>query len=299
MVSHRAHGGRDPAVHGPARPSALRPDQTLHAPTQDSDGTRATRRHVTPRCAAWPGSCTNRLGDRDGGSPTTARHDRDMVSHRAHGGRDPAVHGPAHPSALCPDQTLPAPTQDSDGTEATRRHVTPRSAARPGSCTYRLGDPDGGPSTNAWYDYDMAPYRIQCGRDPAAPPGPSRGTPPRPEPSCPTENSGGIPVTRPCATPRRTARTGFTRTDSDLVDLPNLRIRAAPGSGHPTTPSLPQRTSTFTPTPHRRFVFDNHLADLHAGPHAAFGPASSQLLGHEQTLVSDTNSTFRSQPPFF
>ena len=97
-----------------------------------------------------------------------------MLPHRAHGGRDsdPAVHGPAHPSALCPDQTLPAPTQDSDGTEATRRHVTPRSAARPGSCTYRLGDPDGGPSTNAWYDYDMAPYRIHCGRDPAAPPRP-------------------------------------------------------------------------------------------------------------------------------
>ena len=37
---------------------------------------------------------------------------RDMASHRAHGGRDPAVHGPARPSALRPDQTLPAPTQD-------------------------------------------------------------------------------------------------------------------------------------------------------------------------------------------
>ena len=215
-----------------------------------------------------------------------------MVPHRAHGGRDsdPAVHGPAHPSALCPDQPLPAPTQDSDGTEAARRHVTPRSAARPGSCTYRLGDPDGGPSTTAWYDYDMAVTQRH-------PPGPSRGTPPRPEPSRPTENSDGIPVTRPCATPRRTARTGFTRTD--LVDLTNLRIRAVPGSGHPTTPSIPQRTSTFTPTPHRRFVFDIHLADLHSGPHAAFGPTSSQLLGHEQSLVSDSNSTFRSQPPFY
>jgi hypothetical protein len=59
MASHLAHGGRDPAVRGPARPSALHPDKTLHAPTQDSDGSPATRRHVTPRCAARPGSCTN------------------------------------------------------------------------------------------------------------------------------------------------------------------------------------------------------------------------------------------------
>jgi hypothetical protein len=48
--------------------------QTLHVPTQDSDGTRATRRHATPRCAARPSSCTNKLGDRDCGSSTTARY---------------------------------------------------------------------------------------------------------------------------------------------------------------------------------------------------------------------------------
>jgi hypothetical protein len=50
------------------------------------------------------------------------------------------------------------------------------------------------------------------------------------------------------------------------ANLPDPRIRAVPGSGHPTTPPLPHRTSTTTPTPYRHFVFDNYLAEPAACP---------------------------------
>ena len=50
---------RDHAVTGPGlsrgKSSPPHPDRALRAPTQDSDGTHATRRHVTQRCMARPG----------------------------------------------------------------------------------------------------------------------------------------------------------------------------------------------------------------------------------------------------
>ncbi len=65
----------------------------------------------------------------------------------------------------------------------------------------------------------------------------------------------------PSSSPPRGLRDGLTTRCGG--NLPNLRICAVLGSGHPTavTPPLPHRTSTNTPTPYRHFVLDNYLAE--------------------------------------
>jgi hypothetical protein len=165
----------DPAVTGPGlsrgKSSPPRPDRALRAPTQDSDGTHVTRRHVTPWCMARPG-----FTHTDSASVTAAPQPPldttatclliELTAAVTLRSTARPIPRPRH--SVRARLFAPRPRRDLDGTQATRRHVTPRCAARPGSCMYRLGDRDGGPSTTAGYDYGMTSYRIHGGRDPAA-----------------------------------------------------------------------------------------------------------------------------------
>jgi hypothetical protein len=85
--------------------------------------------------------------------PTTAGYAYDMTSYRIHGGRDPAALAPARP-------VVPRPGHNRHARRLRLpRHSAPRNSAAHGSArldTHRLGDRDGGLSTAAVNDYDIA-----------------------------------------------------------------------------------------------------------------------------------------------